>query len=96
MGKPVHAGGNTVGTERACSSVSSPGLESYLGLNYLQQAHALSQAFFTLIYVLDYAYLQKMGYLNVIFSPSCSRAELRFVVVSENYKVTVEKKHTIS
>lgn len=98
MGKLVDAGGNTVGTELACSSVSSPGLESYLGLNNTQQAHALAQAFSTLIDDLDYADLQKRGYLHVSFTPSGSQAEWRFVdnIVSENYKVTVEKKHTIS
>lgn len=99
LGKLTNAQGNFIGTELACSSVSSPGLEGYLGITSdPAKAIELAQAFSTLIDDLDYANLYKRGYLHVKFTSGNSVAEWRFVdnVISETYTTTTEKIHTIS
>ncbi|WP_347216645.1 alkaline phosphatase D family protein [Chryseobacterium sp.] len=99
LGKLTNAQGKFIGTELACSSVSSPGLEGYLGITSdPTQAIALAQAFSSLIDDLEYANLYKRGYLHVKFTAGNSDAEWRFVdnVVSDIYTVTTEKKYTIS
>ncbi|WP_343681265.1 alkaline phosphatase D family protein [Chryseobacterium arthrosphaerae] len=99
LGKLTNAQGNFIGTELACSSVSSPGLEGYLGITSdPSQAIELANAFSLLIDDLDYANLYKRGYLHVKFTSGNSVAEWRFVdnVISDTYAVTTEKTHTIS
>ncbi|MEI2271376.1 alkaline phosphatase D family protein [Sphingobacterium sp. ML3W] len=99
LGKLTDAQGRSIGTELACSSVSSPGLESYLGITTdTKKAMELAQAFSVLIDDLEYANLYKRGYLHVKFTAAASHAEWRFVdnVISDNYTVTTEKTHTIS
>lgn len=99
LGKLTNAQGNFIGTELACSSVSSPGLEGYLGITSdPAQAIELANAFSLLIDDLDYANLYKRGYLHVKFTSGNSVAEWRFVdnVISDTYAVTTEKTHTIS
>jgi alkaline phosphatase D len=91
--------GKVIGTELACSSVSSPGLEGYLGITSDPgQAIALAQAFSSLIDDLEYANLYKRGYLHVKFTAGESHAEWRFVdnVTSEVYTTTTEKTHVMS
>lgn len=99
LGKLTNAQGKFIGTELACSSVSSPGLEGYLGITSdPTQAIALAQAFSSLIDDLEYANLYKRGYLHVKFTTGSSDAEWRFVdnVTSDIYNVSTEKKYTIS
>ncbi|MGE8376814.1 MAG: alkaline phosphatase D family protein [Sphingobacterium sp.] len=99
LGKLTDAQGKFIGTELACSSVSSPGLESYLGITTdTKKAMELAQAFSVLIDDLEYANLYKRGYLHVKFTAAASHAEWRFVdnVISDNYTVTTEKTYTIS
>ncbi|WP_185288966.1 alkaline phosphatase [Chryseobacterium lactis] len=99
LGKLTNAQGNFIGTELACSSVSSPGLESYLGITSdPAKAIELANAFSVLIDDLDYANLYKRGYLHVKFTSGNSVAEWRFVdnVISETYNTVTEKIHTIS
>jgi len=99
LGKLTDAQGNFIGTELACSSVSSPGLEGYLGITSdPTQAIELAQAFSILIDDLEYANLYKRGYLQVKFTSASSLAEWKFVdnVVSETYTVLTEKTHTIT
>lgn len=99
LGTLTNAQGKVIGTELACSSVSSPGLEGYLGITSDPgQAIALAQAFSLLIDDLEYANLYKRGYLHVKFTSGNSVAEWRFVdnVISDLYNVTTEKTHTIS
>jgi alkaline phosphatase D len=91
--------GNFIGTELACSSVSSPGLEGYLGITSdPAKAIELANAFSVLIDDLDYANLYKRGYLHVKFTSVNSVAEWRFVdnVISETYNTVTEKIYTIS
>ncbi|RKE42524.1 alkaline phosphatase D family protein [Sphingobacterium detergens] len=99
LGKLTDAQGKFIGTELACSSVSSPGLESYLGITTdTKKAMELAQAFSVLIDELEYANLYKRGYLHVKFTAATSLAEWRFVdnVISDSYTVTTEKTYTIS
>lgn len=99
LGKLTDANGKAVGTELACSSVSSPGLEGYLGITSdPNQAIALADAFSSLIDDLEYANLYKRGYLHVKYTAGDAVAEWRFVdnVVSDTYNVTTEKIYTIS
>jgi len=90
--------GNHIGTELACSSVSSPGLEGYLGISSdPTKAIELAQAFSMLIDDLDYANLYKRGYLHVKFTSGNSLAEWRFVdnIISDTYNTVTEKTYTI-
>ncbi|CAH0264923.1 Phospholipase D [Chryseobacterium sp. Bi04] len=90
--------GNHIGTELACSSVSSPGLEGYLGISSdPAKAVELAQAFSMLIDDLDYANLYKRGYLHVKFTSGSSLAEWRFVdnIISDTYNTVTEKTFTI-
>ncbi|MCW3162573.1 alkaline phosphatase D family protein [Chryseobacterium oryctis] len=99
LGKLTNAQGNFIGTELACSSVSSPGLEGYLGITSdPTQAIELAQAFSLLIDDLEYANLYKRGYLHVEFTSGSTHAEWRFVdnVFSETYNIVTEKTHTIT
>lgn len=99
LGKLTDATGKDIGTELACSSVSSPGLEGYLGITSdPTQAIALADAFSSLIDDLEYANLYKRGYLHVKYTAGDAVAEWRFVdnVVSKTYNVTTEKTHTIT
>ena len=98
LGKLNDAQGKFIGTELACSSVSSPGLEGYLGITSdPAKAIELAQAFSLLIDDLDYANLYKRGYLHVKFTTGSSTAEWRFVdnVISDTYSVSTEKTYTI-
>ncbi|MBV8326374.1 MAG: alkaline phosphatase D family protein [Chryseobacterium sp.] len=99
LGKLTDMQGNSIGTELACSSVSSPGLEGYLGITSdPTQAIQLAGAFKELIDDLEYANLYKRGYLHVKFTSGNSVAEWRFVdnVFSETYNTVTEKTYTIS
>lgn len=98
LGTLKDAQGNHIGTELACSSVSSPGLEGYLGISSdPTKAIELAQAFSILIDDLDYANLYKRGYLHVKFTSGSSLAEWRFVdnIISDTYNTVTEKTYTI-
>ncbi|MCQ9639775.1 alkaline phosphatase D family protein [Chryseobacterium sp. WG14] len=98
LGTLKDAQGNHIGTELACSSVSSPGLEGYLGISSdPAKAVELAQAFSMLIDDLDYANLYKRGYLHVKFTSGSSMAEWRFVdnIISDTYNTVTEKTFTI-
>ncbi|MDG5499489.1 alkaline phosphatase D family protein [Marinobacter sp. BGYM27] len=71
-------GGEQVGVEFATSSVSSPGLEEYLGLPEDQIAGA-EQAIALLVDDLKYVNVNQRGYMMVTFTPDEARADWRFV-----------------
>lgn len=88
------AAGNKIGRELAAGSVTSPGMEVYLGLGAdASEAVQLAQAFSMLIDDLEYANLYKRGYLYVKFTPADVSSEWRYVdtVFSENYTSSTEK-----
>lgn len=99
MGKLTDMQGKFIGTEIACSSVSSPGLEAYLGITSdPAKAIELAEAFTVLIDDLEYANLHKRGYTYLKFTSSGSEAEWRFVdnVTTETINTITEKKYTIA
>ncbi|QOG01144.1 alkaline phosphatase [Flavobacterium sp. MDT1-60] len=99
MGKLTDMQGNHIGTEIACSSVSSPGLEAYLGITSdPSKAIELAQAFTVLIDDLEYANLYKRGYAYLKFTLSGSETEWRFVdnVTTETTTTITEKKYIIA
>jgi len=99
LGKLTDMQGKYIGTEIACSSVSSPGLEAYLGITAdPSKAVELAQAFTVLIDDLEYANLYKRGYTYLKFTSSGSEAEWRFVdsVTTETINTITEKKYTIA
>ena len=86
--------GNKIGKELAASSVSSPGMEVYLGLGAdPSQAVQLAGALAMLVDDLEYANLYKRGYLYAKFTSAQVVSEWRYVdtVFSENYSVNTEK-----
>lgn len=86
--------GDIVGYELATSSISSPGMETYLGLsNDMTQARQLEQVMPLLIDELDYVNLSDRGYLYVDYSSAGAKAEWRFVdtVFSATYAVQTKK-----
>ncbi|WP_281632899.1 alkaline phosphatase D family protein [Flavobacterium luteolum] len=99
MGKLTDMQGKFIGTEIACSSVSSPGLEAYLGITSdPSKAIELAQAFSVLIDDLEYANLYKRGYTYLKFTASGSEVEWRFVdsVTTETTNTITEKKYIIA
>ncbi len=91
------ATGKKVGVELAASSVTSPGMEKYIGISNATQAAQLAGAFALLIDELQYVNLYQRGYLYVNFTASNLKSEWRYVdtVFSESYAVTTEKTVTI-
>lgn len=92
-----------VGVEFAVSSVSSPGMEEYLGLS-AAQVPAVEGAFNALIDELQYSNLNQRGYLLVTFNKIQVQADWRFVSTikdktynldaSRNYQVVLDKNLT--
>lgn len=70
--------GDQIGVEFATSSVSSPGLEDYLGLTDETIAGA-EQGIGLLVDDLDYLNLNQRGYMVVTFTPEEARADWHFV-----------------
>lgn len=71
-------GGDAAGVEFATASVSSPGLEYYLGLPD-DEVPAAEQAITTLVDGLEYLNASQRGYLLVTFSADAARADWRFI-----------------
>ena len=70
--------GDAVGVEFATASVSSPGLEEYLGLSAAEVPSA-EQAITTLVDGLEYLNANQRGYLVVTFTADEAIADWRFV-----------------
>ncbi|AJA68477.1 alkaline phosphatase D family protein [Myroides odoratimimus] len=88
--------GEVVGYELATSSVSSPGMETYLGIsNDPSQARQLEQVMPLLIDELDYVNLTDRGYLYIDYTTSGAKAEWRFVDTVFNTNYTVQTKKTV-
>jgi len=70
--------GQRVGVELATSSVSSPGMESYLGLD-AGQAESLARSLAVLIDELQLCELQRRGFLEVTFGRDDLQARWHFI-----------------
>jgi alkaline phosphatase D len=86
--------GTPIGIEFATPSVSSPGLESILGLD---AADAFEDALPVLIDELAYSNLKDRGYLVVSFTPEAVLASWRFVsnIDSRNYQLQDDRSRDI-
>ncbi len=86
--------GNTVGVEFATTSVSSPGLEEYLGD---QDTEQLAAGLVQFIEPLRYAEVKRRGYLVVSFTAAEARATWHFVdtVKALQYRVLAEHEHSL-
>ncbi|MDX3772947.1 alkaline phosphatase D family protein [Chromatiaceae bacterium AAb-1] len=80
--------GEKIGVEFATSSVSSPGMETYLQLND-QQSAQLAQALTLLIDDLDYCNLHQRGYLQLELRHEQVTADWIFIdnILSEDYQI---------
>ncbi len=87
-----------VGVEFATSSVSSPGLESFLGLTTPESVAQTESALTQLIPNLQYANLSDRGYLSLSFSPSEVRAEWIFVsnIQDTHYDLLAERNQSLT
>ncbi|MCO6174869.1 alkaline phosphatase D family protein [Flavobacterium sp. NRK F10] len=88
---------NEKGKEFATSSVSSPGLEVYLGIDP-SGISGFEDALQLLIDDMDYLNASDRGYVTVKFTPSTVDAEWNFVssVFTENYTETTERTESYS
>lgn len=81
--------GNQVGVEFATASVSSPGLEDYLGLPDAMIADA-EQGIGQLVDGLDYLNINQRGYMVVTFTQEEARANWYFVDTVKSREYTVD------
>lgn len=84
--------GNAIGVEFATSSVSSPGLESYLNIPAEAMA-ATESAIVGLVPNLQYANLRNRGYLELTIYPDSVESQWRFVdtILSQDYAELIER-----
>lgn len=95
QGELKSSSNKVVGLELATSSVTSPGLETYLGLGGTQLAQ-FEQALNLLIDDLEYSNLSKRGYLKATFSASDVKAEWFFATTVFEESATVNLEKTIT
>ncbi|MEQ6884979.1 alkaline phosphatase D family protein [Salicola sp. Rm-C-2C1-2] len=87
--------GENVGAEFATSSISSPGLESYLKLAE-NQIPSVEAAFQLLIDNLRYTNVSQRGYMVVTFTEDNARADWRFVTTIKADEYSVDQKRAKS
>jgi alkaline phosphatase D len=84
--------GDQIGVEFATASVTSPGLEEYLGIpdDMIQGAE---QAIGLLVDDLDYLNVNQRGYMLVTFTPEEARADWYFVdtIKSKDYQIDASR-----
>ncbi|TPN86703.1 alkaline phosphatase D family protein [Aquimarina algicola] len=83
--------GKEVGVEFATSSVTSPGLEQYVGLGSVEQVKGFEQSLQILIDDLQYTDASNRGYLKVTFTAGNAEAQWNFIntIAQEGYTETV-------
>lgn len=82
-----------VGIEFGTSSVSSPGMESYLTMDN-NEAHRLAQALPLLVKDLEYCNLNLRGYMTVTFTPQEVEANWLYVSSISSEDVHIASVHT--
>jgi alkaline phosphatase D len=96
----IDASGNAVGVEFATSSVSSPGLETYLGLEGADDAtlKQVELSFVTLINGLSYMNISQRGFMVVSFTQDEATCEWIFVdsVKSTTYTLDANSMTSLS
>lgn len=88
---------NIVGREFATSSVTSPGLENYLGIDP-STINSFEDAMQILVNDLDYLNAVDRGFLEIRFTPSSADAEWKFVssVFSDGFFISTDKTENYS
>lgn len=88
--------GTQVGVELAISSISSPGMESYIERS-LFSVKSFETAFTNLVKELNYANLSQRGYLLVNFTPERMQSDWIYVstVKERKYSIDHERSHTV-
>ncbi|WP_076407399.1 alkaline phosphatase [Shewanella sp. UCD-KL12] len=87
--------GDKVGVEFATSSVSSPGLEYYLGIPEDQQAQ-VEAGILEMVSGLKYTNLRNRGFMVLTFTKEQVRSDWHYVdtILSEQYSEDMSKKHS--
>lgn len=90
------AAGDSVGVEFATSSVSSPGLEYYLGID-VKDMPATEEAILGLVDNLKYANLMNRGMLTLTFSHEQVRSDWRYVdtILTREFAEDIERGHAL-
>lgn len=90
--------GSPVGVEFATASITSPGLESFLGLNTLEAVQQTEAGFVSLIEGLQYSNLRDRGYLALTFSQEKVEADFKYVdtISSQEYALITERRQVLS
>ncbi|HID15934.1 MAG TPA: alkaline phosphatase, partial [Candidatus Atribacteria bacterium] len=89
--------GEKIGVEFATTSVSSPGMEEYLGLNSTEDAKKLESALEVLLDDLKYTNLNNRGFLEVIFTQDEAKATWHHIdnVDSKEYEIIKSREKTL-
>jgi alkaline phosphatase D len=97
-GRLTDLAGDVVGVEFATGSVSSPGLEEYLGIPDSAAARATEAGVTQLVSDLDYCNLRERGLMIVTFTPDQASAEWRFIdtIKQSDYLVVTELGKTLT
>ena len=85
--------GETLAMEYATPSVSSPGMEDYVGMDH-SQARRLAEALPLLIDDLSYCNLHERGYMTMSFTLSMVTTQWHYVSNITNEDYTVYTRHT--
>lgn len=85
--------GETLAMEYATPSVSSPGMEDYVGMDH-SQARRLAEALPLLIDDLSYCNLHERGYMTMSFTLSMVTTQWHYVSNISNEDYTVYTRHT--
>lgn len=88
--------GENVGVEFATTSVSSPGMEDYLGITDLEQAMQLEAALELLVDDLKYCNLENRGFMELVFTPEKVISNWHFVSDNESPSYTLNSSRTKS
>lgn len=88
--------GNHVGVEFATTSVSSPGMEEYLGLTSTEQSMQLEGAISLLVDDLQYCNLNDRGFMEVTFTPSEATSTWYYVANYDSATYTMNTARTKS
>ena len=87
-----------VGLELATASVTSPGLETFLGLDSMEAAQQAEAGLVGVIDGLRYTNLRDRGYLTVAFTPDEMTSEFTFIdtIASTDYNLLSSRKKALS
>ena len=97
-GRITDSGGETVGFEFATTSVTSPGLEDYLGIPTANEARNRESGVTQLVTDLDYCNIRERGFMLITFTREQAVAEWQFIdtIKQRNYQTLAELNKTLT